>query len=66
MKSLQRVLTEIIQNVDVQKLNKRVIAYKDFKNKYVILKPSVEVKIELTEGKVVTVDVTDFFEGVVK
>ena len=63
---LEALITKIIQNLDVEKLDSRVDTYTDFKNKYVILKPSVKVEVELTCGKVVKIDVTDYFEGVVK
>lgn len=63
---LEKVVSEIIQNVDVEKLDKRIDTYTDFKSKYVVLKPAVKVSVELTSGKKFTIDVTDYFEGVIK
>ena len=63
---LQGLITRLIQNLDVEKLDKRIESYTDYKARFVVLKPSVKVEIALTEGKVVTIDVTDYFEGVVK
>ena len=63
---LEELLKEIIQNLDVEKLNKRIISYVDYKSKYVNLSPSVVVEVALTNGKVAKIDITDYFEGVVK
>lgn len=63
---LEDLLTKIIQNLDVDKLDTRIESYADYKNPYMILKPSVKVVVELTCGKTVTIDVSDYFKGVVK
>ena len=63
---LEKIVSEIIQNVDVEKLDKRIDTYTDFKSKYVVLKPVVKVSVELTSGKKFTIYVTDYFEGVIK
>lgn len=64
--SLQELITRLIKDLDVERLDGRIERYVDYKSKYTVLKPSVKVEIELTEGKVVTIDVTDYFKGVVK
>lgn len=63
---LEEVVSEIIQNVDVEKLDKRIDTYADYKSKYVVLQPKVKVSVELTNGKKFTIDVTDYFKGVIK
>ena len=64
--TLEELVTRVVQNLDVEKLDKRVETYVDFKSKYVVLKPSVKVNVELTDGRKFTIDVTDYFGGVVK
>ena len=64
--TLEELVTRVVQNLDVEKLDKRVETYVDFKSKYVVLKPSVKVNVELTDGRKFTIDVTDYFKGVVK
>ena len=66
MEGLQELITKIVQDLDVSHLNKRVTDYKDFQSNYVILKPKVEVKVELTCGKLLIIDVSDYFKGVVE
>ena len=63
---LEDLISRIIENLDVEKLDKRIDTYTDYKNKYMILKPSVKVQVELTCGKVITIDITDYFKGAVK
>jgi len=59
---IKRVVTELENNT----INERIDVYNDYKTKYVVLKPKVKVKIELTNGKIAEIDVTDYFKGVVK
>ena len=66
MKELRELIKEIIENLDVEKLDPRIDSYSDFKSKYVNLKPSVKVEVALTNGKIAKIDVTDYFEGVAK
>ena len=63
---LRELIANIIQNIDFEKLDSRIDSYVDFKSKYVVLKPSVKVDVELTNGKKFSIDVTDYFEGVAK
>ena len=63
---LQGLIAKIIENLDASKLDERITSYTDFKSKYVVLRPSVKVDVELTDGKKFTIDITDYFEGVAK
>ena len=63
---LRELIAKIINNLDVEKLDKRIDSFVDFKSPYVVLKPSVKVEVELTNGKKFVIDITDYFEGVVK
>lgn len=63
---LEDLITRIVQNLEEEKMDKRIEHYHDYKSKYVNLRPRVVVKVELTDGKVCEIDVTDYFEGVVK
>lgn len=63
---LRGLIANIIQNIDAEKLDSRIDSYADYKSKYVVLKPSVKVDVELTNGKKFTIDITDYFEGVAK
>ena len=63
--NLEELITTIVKNLDVEKLDKRVESYTDYKNPYVVLKPSVKVEVELTNGKIIKIDVTDYFEEVI-
>lgn len=63
---LRELIVRIIENLDVEKLDKRVDSFVDFKSPYVVLKPSVKVEVELTNGRKCVIDVTDYFEGVAK
>ena len=64
--TLEELITRLVKNLDSEKFDKRVESYYDYKSKYVVLKPSVKVEIALTEGKVVKIDVSDYFKEVVK
>lgn len=64
--SLEELIKRIISSIEIDKLDKRIEDYTDYKSKYVVLKPAVKVTIELTSGKIVKLDVTDYFEGEVK
>ena len=66
MEDLQALITRIVQNIDKNHLDERIFNFTDYKNKFVVLKPSVKVEVELTEGKVFRIDVSDYFEGVIK
>ena len=46
--------------------SERVVSYIDYKAKYTVLKPTVRVTIELTSGKILTLDVSDEFEKELK
>lgn len=63
---LEDLIKKIISKSKVDTLDHRVESFVDYKNKYMILKPSVKVTIELTEGKVIKADVTDYFEKSLK
>lgn len=66
MEDLQKLLTNIIKGLDKEHLDNRINTFVDYKTKYVVLKPCVKVKVELTEGKIFEIDITDYFEGVVR
>lgn len=63
MNELKELITKIIKS---KEMDDRIISFTDLKNKYVNLKPAVKVTVELTDGKSYVIDVTDYFEGVVK
>lgn len=63
---LEVLIKHIVEDLENNQINDRVDSYNDFKSKYVVLKPLVKVRIELTSGKVAEIDVTDYFEGVVR
>ena len=63
---LEELIKKIISKSKVDTLDHRVESFVDYKNKYMILKPSVKVTIELTEGKVIKADITDYFEKSLK
>lgn len=58
---LEQLINQQIENLKNGKVDKRVTSYTDFKNKYVILKPSVTVEIALTDGIKATIDISDYF-----
>lgn len=58
---LEQLVIQQIQNLKKGIVDKRITSYTDFKNKYVILKPSVTIEVELTDGIRATIDVTDYF-----
>ena len=64
--TLEELITRLVKYLDSEKFDERVVSYYDYKSKYVVLKPSVTVEISLTEGKVVKIDVSDYFKEVVK
>ena len=66
MKPLEELVKEAIRDLEEDKIGDRVESYMDYKSKYVVLKPSVKVEIALTGGKVVKMDVSDYFEGDIK
>ena len=66
MEDLQDLIARSIKNVEEGRLTSRVVSYADYKQKYIVPKPSVKVEIELTSGKVAKLDITDYFEGVIK
>lgn len=63
---LKSLITRVVEGLENDILDKRIIKYIDYKTKYTILKPSVKVEVELTDGKVAQFDVSDYFEGVIK
>ena len=63
---LVEFITKVIEHIDDDKLDPAVEEYKNYKSRYVIPKPHVRVQIELTSGKVATIDITDYFKGVIK
>lgn len=63
---LRSLIKRIIENIDVERLDKRIVSYTDYKTKFVVPKPKVIVEIEMTDGKIAKIDVTDYFEGVIK
>ena len=67
MIELQELLESLIKEFNKkQKFNERIIGFTDYKSKYCILKPKVTVSIEQTDGKIINLDITDYFKGVVK
>lgn len=66
MEELKELISRIVRDLEDNEIDERIVSFTDYKRKYVILKPSVKVNIELTNGRVACIDVTDYFEGVVK
>ncbi len=66
MEDLQKLISRIVENLEDNELDERVLYFHDTKSKYTNLRPVVKVNIELTNGRTVSIDVTDYFEGVVK
>ena len=66
MEDLQKLISRIVQNIEDNEMDERIVGFTDAKNKYVNLRPVVKVNVELTNGRTLTIDVTDYFEGVVK
>lgn len=61
------LITQIIQDLGSEKkIDSRVVSYDNYKSKYVVLKPSVTVEVALTDGKVIKIDISDYFKGVIK
>lgn len=60
---LEDLIRELIK---APELSERINKYIDYKAKYVILKPSVKVTVELTKGIVFTADISDYFEEDIK
>lgn len=65
-KSLNDLIADSIKELNEGKVGGRVDSYVDYKSRFVVLKPSVKVEIALTGGKVVKIDISDYFEGVLK
>lgn len=64
---LQEFLNKLIVEFNTkEKFNERIIGFTDYKNKYCILKPKVTVSVEQTNGKIINIDVTDYFTEVIK
>lgn len=61
---MKELITKIIQDLKEGKIDSRIEKFIDYKNKYTILRPTVKVEVELTDGKVAVVDVTDYFTEV--
>ena len=67
MIELQQLLETLINDFnEKEKFDERIIGFTDYKSKYCILKPKVTVSIEQTNGKIINVDITDYFKGVIK
>lgn len=60
--SLESLIRRIVEDVRNGKTDGRILNYVDYKTKYAILKSKVSVEVELTEGKVVKFDVSDYFK----
>lgn len=64
---LEDLIKQIIEDLKSNKVdNERIDNFINYKNKYTVLRPTVTVKVELTDGKVASIDVSDYFEGVIK
>ena len=67
MVKLQELLNNLIKEFNCdKKFNDRIIGFTDYKSKYCILKPKVTVSVEQTDGKIINIDVTDYFKEVLK
>lgn len=62
---LEQLVSRLIKNLDKER-NDRLVSFTDYKSKYTVLKPYVKVEVALTDGKVATFDITDYFRGVIK
>lgn len=60
--SLESLIRRIVEDVRNGKTDDRVLSYVDYKTKYVVVKSKISVEVELTEGKVVKFDVSDYFK----
>lgn len=68
-KKIETLVNGIIDSMRSGKMDPRIVSFTDYKSKYVVLAPKVSVNVELTDGKVFKVDVTDYFfkeKGVVE
>lgn len=67
MTELQTLLNNLIDEFNKEeKFNERIIGFTDYKSKYCILKPKVIVSVEQTDGKIINIDVTDYFKEILK
>ena len=65
---LEMAISEIIEEMkkpspNFEYVGKRLVSYINYGSKYVVLKPSIKIQIELTNGRVLSIDATDYFEG---
>lgn len=60
--NLEELIKEEIKNLKNGKLNERVKNFSNYDSKYAILKPKVMVHIELAQGFIADVDISDYFE----
>lgn len=60
--SLECLIERIVDDIRNGKTSERILNYVDYKTKYVILKSKISVEVELTEGKVIKFDVSDYFK----
>ena len=60
--TLEELTKRIVASVEKGEVDGRVVSYVDYKTKYMVLKPQVAIDVELTSGKVVKIDVTDYFD----
>ena len=54
---IERIVAGIANGV----IDPSVVEYRDYRAPHVVLKPSVRVTVELTEGKVITIDFTKIY-----
>lgn len=66
MEDLQSLIKRVIIGVMNGELDDRIHYFVDYKSKYAVLKPDVSVKVELTDGKKIEFNITDYFKEVVK
>lgn len=60
--TLEELTKRIVASIGKGEVDGRVVNYVDYKTKYMVLKPQVTIDVELTSGKVVKIDVTDYFD----
>lgn len=66
MVDLQDLVKKEIENVKKGQVDKRVKNYNDLESRYAVLKPKVVVHVELANGVIADIDVSDYFEEELK
>lgn len=66
MIDLYRHIENAVKSIENGELPSSITKYVDWKSQYAILKPRVVVTIELTKGVTFDLDITEYFEKVVK